>query len=398
MTQPVLTIAVPTHNRAQYAVAAIESILASPDQDFELVLSDTSTDHRLKQALAMHPARSDSRLRYDWTDQRFDMTGNHNRVLQMARGDYVCLIGDDDTVGPDLVRAARWAKSNSVEVISPNVTCNYAWPDFISRYFGRGHAGRMYLPRELKPLIRLDSAGARERLLAGAAQGTDLLPKIYHGLVRRSAIDAVVERAGVFFHGSSPDLSGACALAWTIREFIVLDYPLTIPGASGGSNTGRSAVNTHKGTLESESQTSAFRATGWAEGVPRFFSVETVWAHAALTTLKALGVKEIHRFNFVRLMAICELRHREFAAALVQAETECVSLLGTDAPSFRLAVKAEKSRLRTQEVKRIARRLLRPTASGGRAYVGGIADVAGCPARLQTYLQAKGWSWDRYLG
>ena len=33
----------------------------------------------------------------------------------------------------------------------------------------------------------------------------------------------------------------------------------------------------------------------------------------------------------------------------------------------------------------------------GRAYVGGIADVTGCPARLQTYLQTKGWSWDRYL-
>jgi hypothetical protein len=125
------------------------------------------------------------------------------------------------------------------------------------------------------------------RLCAGAAQGTDGLPKLYHGLVRRDLLEELKRRSGQYVHGSSPDMSAAVALSLVCPEFVSINYPLTVPGGSGGSNTGRSAMNQHRGRMGEDSQTKAFVNQGWSLGVPRYFAVETVWAHAALDTLRS---------------------------------------------------------------------------------------------------------------
>ncbi|MHC5879375.1 hypothetical protein ACYT69_10660, partial [Streptococcus pyogenes] len=65
----------------------------------------------------------------------------------------------------------------------------------------------------------------------------------------------------------------------------MVDLPFTMPGASGGSNTGRSAVNKHKGDLSKDAHMRPFKDLQWPAVLPRFFSVETVWAHAAWETL-----------------------------------------------------------------------------------------------------------------
>ncbi len=273
----------------------------------ELVVSDTSTDGVLEKLVreGEHPPCADPRFKYLRPADRLDMTGNHNFAIGAASGEFVCLIGDDDTITEDLILAAQWARENDIDVIAPKVMSNYVWPDFRSRIFGAGHAGRLYLPSRIGSVhIRQSSASVTEALL-NAVQGTDGLPKIYHGIVRRSILEKARELSGAYFHGSSPDVSGAIALALCGDKFVEIDYPLTIPGASGGSNTGRSAMNQHKGKLGHESQTKAFEIAGWTEGVPRFFSVETVWAHAALETIAKISPVVLPRFKFARLISVC---------------------------------------------------------------------------------------------
>lgn len=271
--ETLLSIAIPTHNRAKYAIHAIKSILAINSQKLELVVSDTSTDGELE-ALVRQGERApcaDPRLKYLRPTERLDMTGNHNNAIGAATGAYVCLIGDDDTITADLILAAEWAQANQIDVIAPTVMSNYVWPDFRSRHFGAGHAGRLYLPSRIGPVNYRQSLESLIQALSNAAQGTDGLPKIYHGVVRRSVLEKAKQLSGAYFHGSSPDVSGAIGLALCTERFVEIDYPLTIPGASGGSNTGRSAMNQHKGKLGQEDQTKAFESAGWSDGVPRFF-------------------------------------------------------------------------------------------------------------------------------
>ena len=297
-----LSVVIPTHNRARYAIHAIASLLAIPSSELEIVVSDTSTDGELSAQLTARTSQflNDPRLKYVRPVGTLDMTGNHNAAIEAATGEYVCLIGDDDTITTDALLAAAWAKDRGIEVIAPNVVANYVWPDFRSRLMGAGHASRLYFAKRFGGAVIHDSAVALASALRNAAQGTDGLPKIYHGIVKRAVLERIRELSGAYFHGSSPDVSGAIGLALCSKSFVVVDYPLTIPGASGGSNTGRSAMNTHKGKLSQESQTKGFEAGGWSQGVPRFFSVETVWAHAALETIRRIAPHQVAAFNFAR--------------------------------------------------------------------------------------------------
>ncbi len=392
---PLLSIAIPTHNRARYAIPAIRSILAIAEPRLEVVVSDTSTDGELCRLMNAQGSgfSQDPRLKYFQPAKRLDMTGNHNAVIAAATGDYVCLIGDDDTITADALLAAAWAKKQGIDVIAPNVVANYVWPDFRSRLMGAGHASRLYIAKRFGTAVIHDSAAALTSALRNAAQGTDGLPKIYHGIVKREVLARIREVSGDYFHGSSPDVSGAIGLALCSKRFVVADYPLTIPGASGGSNTGRSAMNTHKGKLSQESQTQGFEAGGWSEGVPRFFSVETVWAHAALETVRRIAPHQVAAFNFARLLAVCRVLHSEYASEIDQASVEVQHLLGSTATVLREKVGAEMRRYRHERLIRFVRRLSKPTAAGGRAYVSGLETVAAAPDALARHMAHLGLSW-----
>lgn len=395
--ETLLSIAIPTHNRSQYAIYAIKSILAIKSQKLEVVVSDTSTDGKFEALLQQDESAlgADPRLKYLRPAERLDMTGNHNNAIAAATGEFVCLIGDDDTITEDLLLAAEWARENQVDVIAPTVMSNYVWPDFRSRHFGAGHAGRLYLPSRVGPVHIRQSSESVVHALANAAQGTDGLPKIYHGIVRRSILEKAKQLSGAYFHGSSPDVSGAVGLALCTDRFVEIDYPLTIPGASGGSNTGRSAMNQHKGKLSQESQTKGFETAGWSDGVPRFFSVETVWAHAALETIAKIAPANVRHFNFARLIAVCEVLHKEYAAEIAEAVSKAIGIVGMAEGAFLKKVAAEKREYRKQRFIKLLRRAMKPTVAGGREYKGNIDRVDLAPAVLKAHMESRHWNWDK---
>ncbi|MCX8521478.1 MAG: glycosyltransferase [Rhodoferax sp.] len=395
MCLPLVSVVIPTHNRSQYAVSCIESLLRINSDKMEVVMSDTSTNDDLRNRLAsLDMAASQTGLRYFKPERPLHMTENHNVALASARGHYVCLIGDDDTVTHEIIDAAEWAEKNGIDCLSPNMVSNYAWPDFRSRSFGAGHAGRLYLPQRIGSLQRVAGAKALATALDNAGQGTEGLPKLYHGLVRREVLEDVRRHSGEYFHGSSPDVSMAVSLAYLLANrqgsFYTIDYPLTIPGASGGSNTGRSAMNQHKGDLSSEKQTSDFVNSYWPCGVPRFFSVETVWAHACISALSAMGASDsLHNYNYSRLLASCFNAHPEFHNESNKALDAAAEKMGIPIAKMAKTVNRERMRLLLRRFRYLAQRALWPTASGGRKFVADIQCIADTSAILQSWLDNK---------
>lgn len=396
---PLLSVVIPTHNRSHYAYHAIRSILSINDNRLELIVSDTSGDGKLFNMLAVDSEMliSDSRLKFLMPKEKLDMTGNHNMVISAATGEYVCLIGDDDTITIDAISAAAWALENEIEVIAPDVVANYAWPDFLSRHFGSKHSSRLYIPTRIEGIKIQDSNAAFHRAIKHSAQGTDGLPKIYHGLVQRSLLERIKLLSGNYFFGSSPDVSGAIGIALCSKKFVSVKYPLTIPGASGGSNTGRSAMNKHKGKLGNESQTKSFESHGWSEGVPKFFSVETVWAHAALETIKRISPEHTTEFNYVNLYSICSILHPEYKFEIEQAMAEYIRIFGIERSKLRWQIAYNISRFRLKRFCYIAKRLMHPTASGGRMFIGGLKTIEETPEALQKHMELNGWNWTQVM-
>ncbi|MGV0055312.1 glycosyltransferase family 2 protein [Stutzerimonas sp. 381-2] len=303
-----VTVVVPTHNRSKYAISCIKSVLEIASEQLQIAVHDTSDDEGLLREWA--EKQTDPRLKYVHWKERLSMTDNHERALDLADGLYVCLIGDDDTVSSKIIDAAIYAESKGLTVLSPIIKASYYWPDFRSRFYGDAHAGRIYVEPFDARIQSFSVANHLHRALLLACQGTEFLPRLYHGLVLRQTLNELQRSYGKVFFGTSPDVSAALLLSLKGGTYHVVDYPFTMPGGAGGSNSGRSASGQHKGNLNEDAHIKPFRNLVWPDVIPKFFSVETVWAQAAWDTLlNTQNDALLEEFNLARLYVLCLFRH-----------------------------------------------------------------------------------------
>jgi len=195
MDEPLLSVVMPTHNRCEYAAASIRSILSIDSHEIQLIVTDTSDNDDLFAFASIIP---DERLLYRRITEQLSMTDNHNAAMSLATGRYVCLIGDDDTITRETLIATIWANTNSIKILSPLVVANYAWPDFRSKYLGASHAGRLYLRRRFGKISYQNSGQNLEAALKRGVLGTEGLPKIYHGIVKKHLFDTIKKRSGSY--------------------------------------------------------------------------------------------------------------------------------------------------------------------------------------------------------
>jgi glycosyltransferase involved in cell wall biosynthesis len=97
-----LTFCVPTWNGAPFLERTLESLKAVRWPAVEILVGDDASDDGTPE-LARRIAAADPRGRiavHAFRD-RLGLAGNWNRVLRLARGEMVCLFGQDDTCRPE---------------------------------------------------------------------------------------------------------------------------------------------------------------------------------------------------------------------------------------------------------------------------------------------------------
>jgi glycosyltransferase involved in cell wall biosynthesis len=98
---PLVSVVVPTYNRAGTVVKAIDSILHQSYSRLEVVVvDDGSTDNTIQ---VLKEAQSkDARLLYCGNTGGKGCAGARNTGISMATGEYVAFLDDDDEYGPEL--------------------------------------------------------------------------------------------------------------------------------------------------------------------------------------------------------------------------------------------------------------------------------------------------------
>jgi glycosyltransferase involved in cell wall biosynthesis len=96
--QPMLfSVVMPTHNRLHLLRDAIETVRRQEFKEWEVVVFDNAS----KDGIADHVGSlNDERVRYARSDLFLPVTTSWNRAIDLARGDYVVLLGDDDGLTP----------------------------------------------------------------------------------------------------------------------------------------------------------------------------------------------------------------------------------------------------------------------------------------------------------
>jgi glycosyltransferase involved in cell wall biosynthesis len=117
---PLVTISVPTFNRARYLSECLESVRAQTYANLEIVVGDNSSVDETPTVIAAAQAR-DPRIRSVRHTSNLGMVGNWNALLSHARGEYFVLLSDDDLLAPtaiaDLVAACE--ETGAVFAYSP---------------------------------------------------------------------------------------------------------------------------------------------------------------------------------------------------------------------------------------------------------------------------------------
>ncbi|SET95535.1 glycosyltransferase family 2 protein, partial [Geodermatophilus poikilotrophus] len=103
MTEPLVSILVPTYNGERFLKAALRSALEQSHRNVEVLVGDDGSTDRTPEVLAA-VAAADDRVRVLRFDPNIGPLENPRRLLAEARGEYVKFLMHDDVLGTDCVR------------------------------------------------------------------------------------------------------------------------------------------------------------------------------------------------------------------------------------------------------------------------------------------------------
>jgi hypothetical protein len=312
-----VSVIIPTHNRARYALPTIRSVLET-STEIEVVVTDTSEADELSLPLQGHPGAA--RLKLLRPGRPLSVVENFELGLRAAQGRYLAFIGDDDLVAPQIVDLARWAESHDVDALRLSFAALYHWPDFMHKRHGDALAGTLMMT----PYSGHVSAEQPRQAMQAAARdlggGVGTMPRAYAGMISKRLAQDIVAKYGSLFGGVSPDIYSAVLIATESQHCVFVDFPIIVPGASGASTAGQSANGRHVGGLRDNAHIGAFRNLVWDPRIPEFYSVPTVWSYSLCKALERVNALSLA--NFERLYVRCLLYHRPYRAHTLAAIRE----------------------------------------------------------------------------
>jgi glycosyltransferase involved in cell wall biosynthesis len=228
------SVVIPTHNRLDLLQDAVESVRRQEGTDWELVVFDNAST----EDIAGHVrSLSDARVRYARSDAFLPVTDSWNSAIDLASGDYVIFLGDDDGLAP-----GYFAKMASIidEFRSPEVIyCaiyQFLHPG-VAPWERRGYVA------ELKNGFFFEGRDApfllsREDAAKAIAGSIGLRRNFTFNIQAFTFSRAVLERLrrdGAVFRSPFPDYYLANIALAKARSTLVVPTPMSIAGVSRAS-------------------------------------------------------------------------------------------------------------------------------------------------------------------
>ena len=116
-----LSICIPTYNRAPHLSNCLQSIISMRKPkgfQFEICISDNGSNDNSKEIV--NNAKKDIDINYNKNESNLGIARNFLKVVSMANGEFVWLIGDDDLLLPHTL--------DTLEVLFKNNKTDYNWP------------------------------------------------------------------------------------------------------------------------------------------------------------------------------------------------------------------------------------------------------------------------------
>ena len=236
-----VSVAIPVYNGARHLPAALESVLLQTHPAAEVVLvDDASTDGSPEVILGA--ARRDPRVRYARNERTLGMVENWNRCLELCRGEWVKLMGQDDRLAPDCLGAMLAANDGANDLVIS--LREFSFEPGVPRRLAFSYRHALPTLRSLRVAPGTVAPAALARLVTRVAPCANFLGEPVAGLIRR---ERLVAAGG--FHPALRQLADyefwlRLALA---RPFTFVNRPLATFRVHAGSATQRNLTDRLRG-------------------------------------------------------------------------------------------------------------------------------------------------------
>lgn len=130
---PRVSVLTPIYNTTpQHLRECIESILAQTFTDFEFLILNDSPDNTEIEEIVLEYAKCDGRIKYSRNEHNVGITPSRNKLLDMARGEYIAIFDHDDISVPE-----RLEKEVAYLDTHPHIGVVSGW----LHYFGDNYSG-----------------------------------------------------------------------------------------------------------------------------------------------------------------------------------------------------------------------------------------------------------------
>ena len=108
---PLMSVCIPAYNRAGVLPALLDSILTQDFDDFDIVIAEDCSPERpaIAAKAADYQQRFGEKVKYHENPQTLGYDGNLRRLIELASGDYVLFMGNDDLLAPGALAAVATA-------------------------------------------------------------------------------------------------------------------------------------------------------------------------------------------------------------------------------------------------------------------------------------------------
>jgi glycosyltransferase involved in cell wall biosynthesis len=121
MNKALVSVCLASYNAAKYLDAAVNSVLAQTYQNWELIVVDDCSSDNTQEVVTKTMSRcGDPRIRFFTNQVRVGMVANWNRAVELANGQFIKVLGQDDILKPDCltVQVAKMQQYPEVTVVT----------------------------------------------------------------------------------------------------------------------------------------------------------------------------------------------------------------------------------------------------------------------------------------
>ena len=99
---PLISIITPTFNTPkQFLIEMLESVISQTYANWELCIADGASSNPETIGILQKYLNKDKRIKVKFLDQNYHISGNSNKALSIAAGEYICLLDHDDLLTPN---------------------------------------------------------------------------------------------------------------------------------------------------------------------------------------------------------------------------------------------------------------------------------------------------------